>query len=100
MTELPFPQSLWGIQSVQFPVIMATVLALFVLLLITRLVLRTYRIYMHPLSSFKGLTEACISENWLYTVTKDGTAEERFEALHQNFSMLEPRPYLRMYEGY
>ncbi|KAJ5628765.1 cytochrome P450 [Penicillium lividum] len=41
---------------------------------------------MHPLSSFKGLPEACVSENWLYKVTKSGRAEETFEALHEKYN--------------
>jgi hypothetical protein len=66
-------------------------LALLALLaFIVRLTLRTYRIHLHPLRSFKGPEEACISENWLYKVTKKGAAEETFEALHKKYSMNYP----------
>ncbi|OQE07963.1 hypothetical protein PENVUL_c011G00084 [Penicillium vulpinum] len=66
---------------------MATTLALLVVLtVIPKLALRTYRIHMHPLKSFKGLPEACVSEDWLYKVTKSGAAEQTFEALHQKYN--------------
>lgn len=69
-------------------------LALLALLaLIVKLTLRAYRIHLHPLRSFKGLEEACISENWLYKVTKNGAAEETFEALHKKYGMnYSPQP--------
>lgn len=67
---------------------MAAGLALLVLsVVIAKLALRTYRIHMHPLKSFKGLTEACVSQEWLYKITKDGAAEKAFEALHEKYSM-------------
>ncbi|KAJ5660929.1 cytochrome P450 [Penicillium longicatenatum] len=80
---LPFS---WGASDVGFPE-MATGLALVIFVaLIAKLALRTYRIHMHPLTSFKGLPEACTSENWLYKVTKSGRAEETFETLHEKYN--------------
>lgn len=78
---------LQGVSDVGFPEI-ATGLALVIFVaLIAKLALRTYRIHMHPLNSFKGLPEACVSENWLYKVTKSGRAEQTFEALHEKYGM-------------
>ncbi|KAF9885222.1 hypothetical protein FE257_000582 [Aspergillus nanangensis] len=54
--------------------------------LAARLALRVYRIHFHPLKSFKGPRDACISEQWLYKTTKDGTAEQVFEALHAKYN--------------
>jgi hypothetical protein len=79
--------SLWDVSDAEFPG-MVTGLALVIFVaLISKLALRTYRKYLHPLSSFKGLPEACVSENWLYKVTKSGRAEQTFEALHEKYSM-------------
>lgn len=78
---------LWGFFDARFSG-MVTGLALVILVaLIAKLARRTYRAHLHPLSSFKGLPEACVSENWLYKVTKSGRAEQTFEALHEKYSM-------------
>lgn len=72
-----------------------TRLALLLLAVVVfNLVRRIYRTHLHPLSSFKGLPEACVSENWLYKVTKSGVAEETFEALHRKYSMFYITPLL------
>lgn len=79
--------SSWVFSDVGFPG-MATGLALLIFVaLVAKLALRTYRTRLHPLSSFKGLPEACVSERWLYKVTKSGRAEQTFEALHEKYSM-------------
>ena len=70
----------------QFPVPAGLVLGLF-LVAIYKLFLRAYRVHWHPLKSFKSLPEACVSEDWLYQITKDGKAEEKLEALHEKYSM-------------
>lgn len=71
----------------RFPEMAANLALLILMVVISKLILRKYRIHMNPLKSFKGPPEACVSENWLYQVTKQGTAEEKFEALHQKYSM-------------
>jgi len=77
----------WDVSDLGFPE-MATGLAVVIFVaLIAKLALRTYRIYMHPLNSFKGPPEACVSENWLFKVTKSGKAEQTFESLHEKYSM-------------
>lgn len=79
--------SSWGVSDLGLPE-MATGLALVIfVVLIAKLALRTYRIHMHPLNSFKGLPDAFVSENWLYKVTKSGRAEQTFESLHEKYSM-------------
>lgn len=55
-------------------------------IILFRFARRIYRRYFHPLKQFKGLPEACVSENWLYKTTKDGVAEEIFEDLHKKYS--------------
>ncbi|GFF74814.1 hypothetical protein IFM60648_04287 [Aspergillus lentulus] len=76
----------WGISSILSPGMIAVVALVVFSAVAAKLALRTYRIHMHPLKSFKGRPEACVSENWLYKVTKDGTAEQTFESLHQKFN--------------
>lgn len=85
MADKTLSSLFWSKSSVRPEI--AAALALLGLLVIARLTLRTYRIHGHPLKSFKGPPEACVSEDWLYKVTKDGTAEQKFEALHQKYSM-------------
>lgn len=85
MTGSVSEASLWALPNMQFSA-MHLGLALLLTVIVSRLALRMYRLYMHPLKSFKGLTEACISEDWLYKVTKEGTAEAQFEELHQRLS--------------
>ncbi|KAJ5563968.1 cytochrome P450 [Penicillium frequentans] len=78
--------SSWGVSDVGFPG-MVTGLALVIFVaLVAKLALRTYRTRLHPLSSFKGLPEACVSEHWLYKITKSGRAEQTFEALHEKYN--------------
>ncbi|KAJ6016808.1 cytochrome P450 [Penicillium sp. IBT 35674x] len=77
---------LWDVSDVGFPG-MATGLAVVIFVaLIARLALRIHRKRLHPLSSFNGPPEACVSENWLYKVTKSGRAEQTFEALHESYN--------------
>lgn len=88
---------LWGASDVGYPG-MATRLAVVIFVaLIARLALQTYRTRLHPLSSFKGLPEACVSVNWLYKVTKSGRAEQTFEALHEKYSMYSADFLLKWY---
>ncbi|KAL2832310.1 cytochrome P450 [Aspergillus pseudoustus] len=58
---------------------------LILVVLLAKLGISVYRIYLHPLSCFHGLPAVCISENWLYKTTWSGTAEETFEALHEKY---------------
>ncbi|OCT49456.1 cytochrome P450 oxidoreductase [Cladophialophora carrionii] len=53
--------------------------------LLYRMVQTIYRLYFHPLRHFLGPKEACVSEAWLYHVTKKGAPNEVFEALHRKY---------------
>ncbi|KAL4877981.1 cytochrome P450 [Aspergillus karnatakaensis] len=52
--------------------------------LVYKLSLRIYRVYFHPLKHFRGPAQACVSDNWLYEVSKGGKAEDVFEKLHKD----------------
>ncbi|PWY72800.1 cytochrome P450 [Aspergillus eucalypticola CBS 122712] len=75
-----------GAPDVGFEKIAAGLALLILAILTAKLALRTYRLYIHPLKSFKGLPEAYVSNNWLYQTIKNGTAEQTFEALHEKYN--------------
>lgn len=46
-----------------------------------------YRLYLHPLSKFRGPRAAAISRNWQVKLHEKGFPEKEYEKLHKAFGM-------------
>jgi hypothetical protein len=64
----------------------AGVLALLIAYATFTLVRSIYRIYFHPLSSFRGDWQSCVSQSWVKKQSNTGHAEYIYAELHKKYS--------------